>query len=43
MHVFIYYYMSFIVIVIISITIIISMGTVGTCYSGFWFFFFPFL
>lgn len=38
MHVFIYYYMSFIVIVIISITIIISMGTVGTCYSGFFFF-----
>lgn len=41
MHVFIYYYMSFIVIVIISVTIIISVGTVGTCYSDF--FFFPFL
>ena len=38
MHVFIYYYMSFIVIVIIIITIIISMGTVGTCWSVFFFF-----
>lgn len=38
MHVFIYYYMPFVIIVIIIVTIIISMGPVGTCCSLFFLF-----
>ena len=35
MHVFIYYYMPFVLIFIIIVTIIVSMGPVGTCCSVF--------
>ena len=39
MHVFIYYYMPFVLIFIIIVNIIISMGPVGTCCSVFCFIF----